>query len=120
MASLSIGDPSAIIAVPMIHSSRKQRKRDLLLLYGKPGPVTQQVIVRKMTREHYLKHYAKDVQGNYVGTERAAIDAALVFVLGKSSDKELLEQVHKVAFGKEHSQRDFMNGWVVTQTYNTG
>jgi hypothetical protein len=102
----------------MIHSSRKQRKRDLLLPYGKPGPVTQIVIGRKMTREHYLKHYAKDAEGNYVGTEKAAMDAGLVFVMGKSSDKELLEQVHKVAFGKEHEQQWFINGWNVTQMYS--
>lgn len=109
MISLSHGDPNETISVPMIHSTTQQRKRDLLLPFGKRGAVTQTVIVRKMTREYYLKRYAKDAEGNYVGTERAAADAGLVFVPGKSSDEELMEQVRKVAFGKEHSNQDFMS-----------
>jgi hypothetical protein len=66
-----------------------------------------------MTRERYLKRYARDAEGNYVGTEAPAADAGLVFVLGKSSSEELLQQVRKVAFGKEHSQNDFRGGWTV-------
>ncbi|KAF2848419.1 hypothetical protein T440DRAFT_481005 [Plenodomus tracheiphilus IPT5] len=108
MLSLRIGDPKDTISVPMIHSTMLQRKRDLLLPFGKRGAVTQTVIVRKMTREHYLKRYAKDAEGNYIGSDRPAEDAGLVFVPGKSSDQELLEQVRKVAFGKEHCNKYFM------------
>lgn len=59
-------------------------------------------------RKHYLKRYAKDTQGNYISTERPAPDAGLVFVPGKSTDQELLEQVRKVAFGKEYSNQYHM------------
>ncbi|KAF1939490.1 hypothetical protein EJ02DRAFT_408464 [Clathrospora elynae] len=115
MLSLSIGDPKETISVPMIHSTEQKRKRDLFLPMGKRGVVTQTVVVRKMTREHYLKRYAIDAVGNYIGTETAAVDAELVFVPGKSTNEELMEQVRKVAFGKEHSNRYFMNGWAATQ-----
>jgi len=76
-----------------------------------------QIIIRKMTREHYLRKYAKDAEGNYVGTERAAPDAGLVFVAGKSSSEELLRQVHKVAFGREHEQGVFVNGLAAGQEW---
>lgn len=100
----------------MVHSTAQQRKRDLLLPFGKRGTVTQTVIVRKMTREHYLKRYAKDAEGNYVGTENPAADAGLVFVPGKSTSEELLEQVRKVAFGTEHSNKYFMSKWSCTDS----
>jgi hypothetical protein len=74
-----------------------------------------QVIIRKMTRDQYLRKYAKDAEGNYVGMERAAPDAGLVFVAGKSSSEELLRQVHKVAFGREHAQEAFLNGLAAGQ-----
>ena len=115
MQSLSIGDPKETISVPMVHSTEQTRKRDLFLPFGKKGTVTQTVIVRKMTREHYLKKYARDAEGNYVGTERPAPDAGLVFVMGKSSNEELLKQVQKVAFGKEHDNQYYLNGWAATQ-----
>lgn len=115
MQSLGVGDPKATISVPMIHSTEQKRKRDLFLPMGKRGAVTQTVIVRKMTREHYLKRYAKDAEGNYVGTEAPAVDAGLVFVPGKNTDEELMQQVRKVAFGKEHSNQYYMNGWAATQ-----
>jgi hypothetical protein len=72
---------------------------------GKKGVVTRNVLARKMTREHYLKRYAKDAEGNYAGTEQPAIDAGLVFVPGKGTDEELIKQVKKVAFGTEHSNQ---------------
>ncbi|KAH7069021.1 hypothetical protein BKA63DRAFT_520467 [Paraphoma chrysanthemicola] len=114
MQSLLVGDPQEIIAVPMVHSTEQTRKRDLLLPFGKRGAVTQTVLVRKMTREHYLKRYAKDAEGNYIGTEAAAVDAGLVFVPGKSTNEDLMLQVRKVAFGKEHSNKYFMNGWAAS------
>ncbi|KAF1848936.1 uncharacterized protein K460DRAFT_364874 [Cucurbitaria berberidis CBS 394.84] len=115
MQSLSIGDPAESISVPMVMSTEQKRKRDIFLPGGKPGKVTQSVFVRKMTRDYYLKHYAKDAQGNYIGTEKAAADAGLVFVPGKSSNEEILEQVRKVAFGKQHDNADFANGWAMVQ-----
>jgi hypothetical protein len=42
---------------------------------------------------HFLKHYAKDSQGNYAGTEKAALDAALVFVPSQHSSNDMLQQV---------------------------
>jgi hypothetical protein len=56
---------------------------------------------------HFLKHYAKDSQGNYAGTERAALDAALVFVPSQNSSNDMLQQVQKVAFSREHDQKNF-------------
>lgn len=111
MESLRIGDPNETISVPMVHTTEQKRKRDLLLPMGRKGVTTQTVIARNMTRERYLKRYARDKEGNYVGTEAPAPDAGLVFVLGKSSKEELLQQVEKVAFGKEHDQQYYMNGW---------
>ncbi|KAH7088890.1 hypothetical protein FB567DRAFT_522559 [Paraphoma chrysanthemicola] len=114
MQSLLVGDPKEVIAVPMVQSIEQTRKRDLFLPFGKRGVVTQTVLVRKMTREYYLQRYARDGEGNYVGTEAPAVDAGLVFVPGKSTNEDLLEQVRKVAFGKEHDQKDFMSGWAAT------
>lgn len=85
----------------MIHSTEKKSLK-YLFIGGNKGQVTQTVIVRKMLRSHYLKHYAKDSNGNYVGTEKPAVDAGLVFVLTKSTPEDIVEQVRKVAFGKEH------------------
>ena len=58
---------------------------------GKRGTVTQTVLARTRKREHCLKQYAKDVQGNYVNTERPAADTGLVSVPVKSTDQELVE-----------------------------
>jgi len=97
----------------MVHSTEQKRKRDLFLPGGKKGLTTQTVIVRKMTRERYLQRYARDTEGNYVGTAAPAADAGLVFVLGKSSSEELLLQVERVAFGREHDQKSFLFGGVI-------
>ena len=115
MDSLRTGDPAETISVPMVHTTEQKRKRDLFLPMGKKGETTQTVIVRKMTRERYLKKYVRDGEGNFVGTEAPAADAGLVFVPGKSSSEELMAQVRKVAFGKEHDQQYFMNGWAAVQ-----
>ncbi|KAF2816599.1 uncharacterized protein BDZ99DRAFT_471818 [Mytilinidion resinicola] len=99
--SLDVGDPNESISIPMILSTEKRSFKSFIK--GKSGEVSQQVIVRKMTREHYKKFYAKDKDGNYVGTEKAAPDAGLVFVPSKSTPEDILEQVRKVAFGKQHN-----------------
>lgn len=54
-----------------------------------------------MTREFYLKHYAKDTEGNFVGTAAPAPDAGLVFVPGKSTPEDVMRQVQEVAFNKQ-------------------
>ncbi|KAF2009018.1 hypothetical protein BU24DRAFT_89796 [Aaosphaeria arxii CBS 175.79] len=106
MLALATGDPNEIVPVPMIHSTEKQSFRNLIR--GRTV-VTRTVIVRKMPRSYYLAHYAKDAQGNYVGTGKPAADAGLVFVPSKSTPGDVLEQVRTVAFGKEHS----IDGWVL-------
>ncbi|KAH7128805.1 hypothetical protein B0J11DRAFT_431924, partial [Dendryphion nanum] len=98
--SLAVGDPDEFILVPMIHSVEKKSFKDMIL--RDVGKVSQTVIVRKMRRSHYLRFYAKDIDGNYIGTEKPAADAGLVFVPSKSTPEEILAQVHKVAFGKLH------------------
>lgn len=107
MNSLSIGDPEETISIPMILSTEQKRKRDHFLPTSKPPTVKQTVVVRKMKRKQYLKHYAKDAEGNYIGTENPAADAGLVFVMGKSSGDDILEQVRKVAFNRQHYGSDF-------------
>lgn len=108
MASLSNGDPQEVISVPMIHSAENINWKKIMSKDRKS--VTQSVIIRKMPREWYLKHYAKDAEGNYVGTEKPAADAGLVFVPSKSTPEDLLQQVHKVAFGKQHYPGEFSSG----------
>jgi hypothetical protein len=103
--SLDVGDPNESISVPMILSTEKRSIKDFIK--GRSGDISQQVIVRKMTRDHYKKYYAKDKDGNYVGNEKAAPDAGLVFVPSKSTPEDILEQVRKVAFGKQHHVDDF-------------
>jgi SRSO17 transposase len=116
---LAIGDPKETISVPMIHSSETINWRKYLS--KDRSVVNHTVIVRKMPREYYLKHYAKDEEGNYVGTEKPALDAALVFVPSKSTPEDLLQQVHKVAFGKHHYAMDFSAGaGMVPAMMNTG
>jgi hypothetical protein len=83
MSSLSTGHPSETISVPMISRMHKKNIHDLNPFSRKTGKVTQTVMVRKMTREFYLKHYAKDSEGNFIGTTSPAPDAGLVFVPGK-------------------------------------
>ena len=100
MRSLAVGDPDEVISVPMIHSTEKKSFKNMLL--REVGKVSQTVVVRKMPRGYYLKHYAKDSEGRYIGTEKPAADAGLVFVASKGTPEELLAQVHKVAFGKMH------------------
>lgn len=99
--SLAVGDPNESISVPMIHTTEKKSFKDAIM--HRSGKVSQTVIVRKMPRRHYLAHYAKDENGNYVGTEKPAVDAGLVFVPSKSTPEDIKEQVRKVAFGKMHS-----------------
>ena len=98
MNSLAIGEPSETISVPMISRMHEKSIHDMNPFSRKTGKVTQTVAVRKMTREFYLKHYAKDAEGNFVGTSSPAPDAGLVFVPGKSTPEGVMRQVKEVAF----------------------
>jgi hypothetical protein len=124
----------------MVHSNHSRSLRDILMPLSKRGKVTQTVVVRRMTREyvygtilmlrpweqcadaprHFLRHYAKDSQGNYVGTEKAALDAALVFVPSQNSSNDMLQQVQKVAFSREHDQNGFRTAFPVEVTGGYG
>lgn len=101
MSSLAIGNPHESISVPMISRVHQKTGWDLNPFSRKTGKVTQTVTVRKMTREFYLKHYAKDAEGNFVGTAGEAPDAALVFVPSKSAPQDIMRQVQEVAFKKQ-------------------
>lgn len=105
---LDVGDPNESISVPMILTTENRSFKNLIR--GKQE-VSQQVIIRKMTRDHYRKYYAKDVEGNYIGTEKPAVDAGLVLVPSKSTPEEILRQVREVAFGREHHINDFGGAW---------
>jgi hypothetical protein len=98
---LHTGDPKEIISVPMISRMHHKSVHDLNPFSKKTGRITQTVQSRKMSREFYLKHYAKDAEGNYVGTAQPAPDAALVFVLSKSTPEDLTRQVQEVAFKRQ-------------------
>ena len=74
---LDVGDPNESISVPMILTTENCSFKSLIR--GK-REVSQQVIIRKVTRDHYRRYYAKDVEGNYVGTEKPAVDVGLVLV----------------------------------------
>jgi hypothetical protein len=77
----------------------------------KQGAIKQSVVVRQMKREQYLKHYAKDVEGNFVGTASPAPDFALVFVPGKSADEDLKRQFEEVALGKQRIRGAGIGKW---------
>lgn len=44
---------------------------------GKPKKESQGFVMKKMKRSEYLKHYAKDEAGRYIGTEDPADDCIL-------------------------------------------
>jgi hypothetical protein len=93
MRSLREGDPQEKIDVPMIHSVQKHGIGDYLP-WGSAGKVKRRtVVIRQMTRDTYLRHYAKDDGGNYVGTEKMYPDAGLVLVPSKRTEDDVLQQV---------------------------
>ncbi|KAH7377616.1 hypothetical protein BKA66DRAFT_421931 [Pyrenochaeta sp. MPI-SDFR-AT-0127] len=106
LSSLATGDPDETISVPMIHRRDSTSIHRLNPFSRKDGGTKQYITARKMKREQYLKHYAKDADGNYVGTHSPAPDAGLVFVLGKSTPEDLLRQVEEVAFGMQERRGD--------------
>ncbi|KAF1850572.1 uncharacterized protein K460DRAFT_382240 [Cucurbitaria berberidis CBS 394.84] len=101
MDALAVGDPQETISVPMISRRVANSIHNYNPFSHKSGKVVQSITVRNMTRENYLKFYAKDAEGNFVGTSHPAADAALVFVPGKSTDLDLMKQVDEVVFAKQ-------------------
>jgi len=102
--SLAEGDPQETIEVPMITRTGGMVKDSIHWMNPfsrKFGPIKTSVTTRKMPRDFYLKHYAKDIDGNFIGTGKPAPDAALVFVPGHSSAEDIQKQVDEVAYGKQ-------------------
>jgi hypothetical protein len=95
MRSLQDGDPQEKISVPMIHTEQKHGIGDYLP-FGSAGKTKRRtIIMREMTRDTYLKHYAKDDAGNYIGTEKMFPDAGLMLVPSKSTEDDVLQQVSR-------------------------
>lgn len=98
LRSLHEGDPNDNVDVPMIHSTHKLSFGDYLPWSSAMKTGKRTVISRSMTRDCYIKHYAKDEEGNYIGTERPYPDHQLVFVPNKSTPDEILQQVSSYMF----------------------
>ncbi|KAF9701901.1 hypothetical protein EKO04_000569 [Ascochyta lentis] len=95
MRSLREGDPNDKVEVPMIHSTHKLSFGDYLPFGSAMKTGKRSVIPRSMTRDCYVKHYAKDDEGNYIGTEKPYPDCQLVFVPNKSTIEDILEQLNQ-------------------------
>lgn len=94
--SLLEGDPNDKIDVPMIHTTHKLSMGDYLPWGSAMKTGKRTLISRSMTRDCYIKHYAKDEEGNYIGTEKPYPDHQLVFVPNKSTPDDILQQVSDV------------------------
>ncbi|KAL6712033.1 hypothetical protein ACN47E_003076 [Coniothyrium glycines] len=100
LTNLQRGDPDETISVPMVHRKDSTSLHRLNPFSRKGYEKTPHYITaRKMKRSQYLAHYAKDAEGNYIGTSNPAPDAGLVFVAGKGTSEDLLKQVEEVALG---------------------
>ncbi len=99
---LKEGDPEETVSVPMLLRKDSVSLHRLNPFSRKGYENTPHYIsVRKMKREMYLQHYAKDIDGNYCGTSNPAPDATLVFVPGKSTPLDLLKQLDDTAYGMQ-------------------
>lgn len=105
--SLSHGPLDETVSVPMVHR-KDPTSLHRLNPFSRKGyeKVESYITARRMKREQYLKHYAKDAEGNYVGTAPPAPDAGLVFVLGRSTPEALLKQVEETAFAMQERRGD--------------
>ena len=105
--ALREGDPDERISVPFVYSHDKKSFTDYLA-FRNVGTVTRRIVARPMTRRLYNERYAHEADGKYVGTGKKAPDAGLVFIPGKSTEQELLDQVGRVASErKNHDPKDF-------------
>ncbi|KZM22616.1 hypothetical protein ST47_g6155 [Ascochyta rabiei] len=92
MRSLREGNPNEKVEVPMIHSTHELSLGDYLPFGSAMKTGKRTVISRSMTRDCYIKHYAKDDEGNYIGTEKPYPDWQLVFVPNKGTPEDILRQ----------------------------
>ncbi|KAI4908771.1 hypothetical protein J4E90_008507 [Alternaria incomplexa] len=97
LTTLSEGDPDETIPVPMITRTLAFSLHNYNPFSRKQGEVRQSIIIRQMKRSYYNAHYAKDAEGNFVGTGTPAPDLGLVFVPGKGSSEDMLKQANEVA-----------------------
>ena len=97
LTTLSTGDPNETIPVPMITRTLAFSLHNYNPFSRKQGEVRQSIIIRQMKRSYYNAHYAKDAEGNFVGTGTPAPDLGLVFVPGKGSSEDMLKQANEVA-----------------------
>ncbi|KAJ4984903.1 hypothetical protein SVAN01_09597 [Stagonosporopsis vannaccii] len=95
LRSLHDGDLNDKVDVPMIHSTHKLSFGDYLPWGSAMKTGKRTVISRSMTRDCYIKHYAKDEDGNYIGTEKPYADWQLVFVPNKSTPDDILQQLNE-------------------------
>ena len=93
MRLLHEGSPDDRISVPVIHSTHKFSFGDYLPWGSAMKTGKRTVIMRSMTRDCYIKHYARDEEGRYIGTEKPYPDWQLVLVPNKSTPEDILEQV---------------------------
>ncbi|XPS69861.1 hypothetical protein M3J09_002113 [Ascochyta lentis] len=100
------GDPDEKIDVPFVYSQDQKSALDYLRIRN-VGKVTRRVIARPMTRRLYNERYAHDQNGNFVGTGVKAPDAGLVFIPGKGTEQDLLDQVSKFAHARQHDPHAF-------------
>ncbi|KAH9863023.1 hypothetical protein IAQ61_009298 [Plenodomus lingam] len=98
LSSLSQGDPDETILVPMV-MRRDSTSLHRLNPFSRKGyqSTPSYISSRAMKRSMYLAHYAKDSEGNYVGTGVQAPDAGLVFVAAQGTSEDLLRQCESVA-----------------------
>jgi hypothetical protein len=99
--SLLHGPPDETIAVPMVSRTVSNSLHNYNPFSRKQGEVKQSVVVRQMKRSQYLAHYAKDAEGNFVGTGSPAPDLALVYVPSRGSSEDMLRQCEEVARGMQ-------------------
>ena len=97
LSTLSSGDPNETIPVPMITRTLAFSLHNYNPFSRKQGKISQSIIIRQMKRSYYNAHYAKDADGNFVGTGTPATDLGLVFVPGKGSSEDMLRQANEVA-----------------------
>jgi hypothetical protein len=105
---LSSRDPEEVIPVPMIFTVERMGFKQLL---GK-RETERKITFRKMRRGHYRAHYAKDADGSYIGTEKPAFDAGLVYI-HSATVEDVDRQIKEVAYGKQHHASSYPVGSTV-------
>lgn len=105
---LSSRDPEEVITIPMIFTVERFSVKTLL---GK-RETERKISFRKMRRGHYRAHYAKDADGNYIGTGNPAFDAGLVYI-HSATVEDVDRQIRDVAYGRQHHESSYPTGATV-------